>query len=266
MKAFYLSLIFVLGLAPQWEASAMGYHPPDYVALTQQQREKLAAAGFEKWVWLQSKCDDCEIAILSEKAQLHSKESQAFLLALRDRKAEIKQLYGVSDQEYNLLAQIAIGILGRESEFFTNTRYWAKEHLPGAVWIVKWFLSCQTGVAPDLDSRGPTQIKVVPQPIEETYGIRPETLYIPENAALATIGFLIESLTELKNRVEINDLDFVTPETYADYLPYIYFGGTKKLINHTATPDTNIYVRDMKKYMSWIEIYQRPREVIHPGQ
>jgi hypothetical protein len=97
---------------------------------------------------------------------------------------------------------------------------------------------------------------VVPEKIAKAYGIVPGNLKVPENAALATMGFLIEALQELKNRARKGQLEFITPDTYVDYLPYIYFGRAKALMNRTARPDQNSYVRDMKKYMGWVDLYE----------
>ena len=248
-----LALIVLLALFSGLWVSA-DPQPPINIA-----RATLQANGYTKWIWLESHCESCDIQIISDQPLLLSEPTQAFLHALSDNKFELMALYQasapVSDSEYNLLAQMCVGILGRESTFFTSRKYWAKENIPFLVPIAK-FLMGKSG--DPIDSRGPTQIKIVPKLIHETYGIVPQNLYVPENAAIATMGFLIESLDELKNRITLNHLKYINPSNYVDYLPYIYLGETRKLIAGSATPDTNIYVQDMKKYMGWIEIYERP--------
>lgn len=224
-----------------------------------QTHDDFIAQGYKPWAWTESNCQKCELVLHSSKAELQTQKVQAFIRALEASKFEILGLYHSSPQEYNLLAQMAVGILGRESQFFESRRYRFKESFPWAVSLVKTIQIYLDGSesAASANSRGPTQIKVVPQIIAETYQIEPENLYIPENAAKATIGFLIEALQELKQRARNNRWEFVTKKTYVDYLPYIYFGATHHLKNRTATPETNIYIQDMKKYMSWLETYER---------
>lgn len=220
-------------------------------------RQSLFQGGYKSWSWMQSDCMDCNIVFLSERPELHTPKVQAFIRALENSKSEIVAMYHSDPQEYNLLAQMAIGILGRESKFFESRRYRIKEDYPTLVSVVKAVQAYLNGRSASASSRGPTQIKVVPERIENRYGITPDNLWVPENAARATMGFLIEALAELKQRARNNKWDFVTPETYADYLPYIYFGAVGQLRNRTATPATNLYVREMKGYMGWLEMYER---------
>lgn len=216
------------------------------------------AADLRPWVWQQSSCANCGIVIQTKSPDLSSEKVQAFLRALESQKPRLIEIYGIHGQEYNLLAQMAVGILGRESRFFTSPRYFLKESAPAVVTLIKVIKIYLQGSTRDAspNSRGPTQIKNIPKRIVEAYGFSKEELGVPENAAVATMGFLIESLQELKRRVQVNHLDFVTPDTYIDYLPYLYFGSVRTLINRRANPAKNIYIRDMKIYMSWVEIYE----------
>ncbi len=152
---------------------------------------------------------------------------------------------------------MAVGILGRESRFYESPRYRFKEAFPWAVHVMKIMRAAATGAAVDLNSRGPTQIKIVPKRIASQYGVTVDNLHKPENAALATMGYLIEALTELKSRVKHQHLDYINESNYVDYLPYIYFGSTRRLINGDAHPQSNLYVSEMKKFMTWIELYER---------
>lgn len=229
-----------------------------------QLRQSLFLNGYKSWAWLESDCRDCNIVFLSERPELHTPKVQAFIRALENSKAEIVAMYQADPQEYNLLAQMAIGILGRESKFFESRRYRLKEDYPTLVSVVKAVQAYLNGRSPSASSRGPTQIKIVPELIENRYGVTPDNLWVPENAARATMGFLIEALAELKQRARNNRWEFVTPETYADYLPYIYFGAVGQLRNRTATPETNLYIREMKGYMGWLEMYERPGPHLAP--
>lgn len=227
----------------------------------EEQRAILVQNGYQRWEWMRSDCEDCEIYFLTAAPEMQTEKVQAFFHALSDKKPELQRIYQVSGPEYTLLATISIGILGRESKFWTSPRYILKESVPWLVHLVKLmraYLSGSSQVMPL--SRGPTQIKYIPKKIVEFYGVTPDTLHAPENAAVATMGFLIETLGELKRRIVINQLDYINESNYVDYLPYLYFGSRRKLITRQATPETNIYVREMKGYMSQVEVYERRPE------
>lgn len=238
---------------PQGEASSEYSKPTKIIAKSQ------IPNAYQEWHWLENDCYDCEILIVANQPSLQTKKVAQFIQALSEYKNELQQIYKIDGAEYTLLAHMSVGILGRESLFFTSTRYRIKEAMPWAVHLAKIIQIYLNGSnkSPSLNSRGPTQIKVVPGLVAERFSITPENLHIPENAAIATMAYLIEALTELKNRAVIHHLDFIKPSTYVDYLPYIYFGKTKSLLNHTATPWSNIYVQDMKRYMSYFDIYER---------
>lgn len=230
------------------------------------EHQELEANGYTRWQWLRSDCLDCDIILLPIRPEVQTEKVQLFTQALSAHKAGLQQLYQISGAEYNFLAHMSVGILGRESLFFKSQRYKLKEMLPWAVHlgkIIESYLLGNQGKVSN-NSRGPTQIKVVPEKVARHYGIRNDNLYLPENAAIATVAYLIEALRELKQRVVMNDLNFINAGNYVDYLPYIYFGGTKFLIQKNATPESNQYVRDMKRYMSWFELYERKPMVIVP--
>lgn len=230
-----------------------------FQALAQVTREDLLRQGYLPWEFGQSHCQTCEVAFVTVQPELQDWQVQAFIQALSAHKPDLQILYRIDGQEYNLLAHMAVGILGRESHFFHSRRYQVKEDFPWAVRTLKIMSAYLHGkkAGPSASSRGPTQIKVVPERVENFYHIQEEDLCIPENAALATMGFLIEALQELKQRVVQSHLTEINPSNYVDYLPYIYFGASRALVEKRATPEKNIYVRDMKKYMSWVEVYER---------
>lgn len=223
------------------------------------EQESLKNEDFTKWIWMHNTCDRCEIAIHTTNEELNTPQVLQFIEALSQYKSELQEIYKIDGPEYTLLAQMSVGILGRESHFFTSPRYQLKEALPWGVHlakIIQIFLSGKNSKV-SANSRGPTQIKIVPDQVARHFGINPENLCVPKNAAIATMGFLIESLEELKRHIQIHHLEFITEPLYPDYLPYIYFGRTQALLNHTAKPEHNSYVQEMKKYMSWVEIYER---------
>lgn len=207
--------------------------------------------GMSEWTWQQSQCQHCGIYFETDKAAELELDDRAlaFKKALQDEKQTILDLYQSDPQEYNLLAWMALGILGNESNFYTSGRYKIKEALPWMVTGAKIAKSKLTGGKVSSNSRGPTQIKNIPDLIESHYQITAEDLENPRYAAVTTVAFLIEALEELKQRKINNNLVQVEPATYVDFLPYIYFGKARSLVNRTATPEKNIYVQNMKKHM-----------------
>lgn len=262
LKSFWLAIFtaFYVTVLPLDSAQAQELSPKQ----VQQEKILLQSYGYQPWEWQKSNCSNCELYIQSLHPDLRTEKVQLFIQALSLHKSELQMLYKIHGAEYNLLAHMAVGILGRESEFFKSFRYQLKETAPGLVRLAKIlrYIFSDSNASLTDNSRGPTQIKIVPYAIARAYGIDADHLYIPDNAAIATMGFLIESLGELKRRVGKNKLDFVTPATYVDYLPYIYFGSTRALIKKTATPDKNLYVKDMKKYMQWVALYEREQNPV----
>lgn len=212
--------------------------------------------GFQKWSLNSSTCDACEIKIVPLNPYLLTNDVFRFLETLGQAKNELIQLYGIHGQEYNLLAQMAVGILGRETKFFESTKYRIKEKIPGLVSLSKSIVAFVKNKETNSNSRGPTQIKTIPKKIHDRYGFETDQLANPRNAALATMGFLINALQELKLQVRVKKLTYITQDKIVDYLPYIYFGSWKAIYNQTATPETNLYIKAMKKYMSWVQVYE----------
>ncbi len=227
--------------------------------------QKSQAFEFVPWVFGTSTCQDCAIEIEILQDEIKTEKVEAFIETLESEKFVLIDLYESDPQEYNLLAHMAVGILGRESEFFTSARYHVKESSQWLVTAIKtinnYLNGSENGVS--RNSRGPTQIKLVPGRIQDHYGYNEEDLADPRAAAVSTMGILIEGLRELKQRAKNNQWDFITPSTYDDYLPYIYFGGTRRIKDGSATPDKNIYVKEMKNYMSWVRIWEVPAPSNH---
>lgn len=273
------------------------------------------------WIWTKNNCQNCGISFqiigdLNSKEDMESKEkafstsaekviplqmvlkkaeadakarSIVFMQTLSNQKQNILNIYAneINSQEYNLLAHMAVGILGQESRFFSNWRYAAKMNVQwlitekkifnkisfendlreqnceaplGPFEVAKCLLRTEDAVVQPDDvapnSKGPTQIKKVPERIAIFYNIKEENLWNPKYAAVSTMGYLIEALKELRQRAYNNKWNFINDYTIVDYLPYLYFGGVKKLKNGSATPDKNIYVKNMKRFMGKVKVYE----------
>lgn len=220
--------------------------------------------NYSVWTPYSSLCQNCDIKFLAKTAELRRPEVQIFLNTIENKKSELLKLYKINGQEYNLLAKMAVGILGVESLFMKHSRYAFKESFPALITFLKDLEAKKAGLAEaSPSSRGPTQIKFIPEKISRLYQITPDNLKEPQNAAIATMAYLIEALSTLKRLKSKYNLDHIHFGNLTEYLPYLYFGGGKKLIRKTATPETNIYIKTMKKHIEKIELYEKNFE--HKG-
>ena len=230
-------------------------------SLNLQMSKALSAEGFYKWEFdLTHRCANCELKIFILDPKLKTKNVIGFIETLENKKTEIMELYGHFDSDYyNRLALMALGILGNESQFFKSKKYLLKENFPLLVTGAKLIRNFYTNKKMSANSQGPTQIKIIPTKIAEKYQLTMGSLHQPDSAALATMGFLIESFQELNNRHRMNQIATDWIEDFEYYLPYLYFGKTRALVDGTATPMSNMYVKSMRAHMKKFELYQRYR-------
>lgn len=180
-----------------------------------------------------------EITIKDESYQ--TTEALEFVDALEKHKEKLMQIYDLSNEDYDKMAAMAFGILGNESSFGRSGRYKIKEALPILVSLLKghYFDTSR-------NSRGLTQIKTIPQKIKKNYSIKKDELGEPEKSAIATMGFLAQSLPELRAKQHYHPA--INPENRLDYLHYIYMGKSHEITQATATPELNIYFRQIHEY------------------
>lgn len=205
-----------------------------------------------------------------------------FLNTLKEKKGELLNLYSLkgydgskpvflTNEDYNELVQIAYGIVRNES-FMGEINRNIKEYTPDlmlrlakyVVKNVKYALNKTKKENASWDavknlSNGLPQIKKVPNRVAVKYGIEASDLYDPEKAALATFGFLVQSLEELRNIEKNNpNLDSrINPMNRKDFLIYLYNStrsGLKKDAENPSTPETNIYIQNIKKSKELIVI------------
>ncbi len=228
------------------------------------------------------------LKIYIKDAAIDSQVTRAYVEALASEKGHLMSLYRLSNVEYNQLAAIAFGILGRETKFGTSIKYLWKETNQSEIWQFKLakkklrdsvkavetrdaskFFAWKTWkVAPN--SRGLTQIKAVPETIEQDYCINEENLNDPRMTAVATVGFLAESLKILKNRVRNRELMYINDANLFDYVLYVYFGSMRQLvnpildyktasiINEVATPARNLYIQTVRRHMQALALFELP--------
>lgn len=179
--------------------------------------------------------------------------SMRFVNALSREKARLMKLYNLDNDEYNELAKLAFGILGNESDYGRSFKYHVKESVPFVVALLKG-----NGLDTSRNSRGLTQMKRIPTLVAREYGISKSELGGPENAAIATMGFLADALVELKAKARHNQS--INSDNQYDYLHYIYMGKAREITEGTATPEKNIYLRQIRAAGEGLFILERKED------
>jgi hypothetical protein len=228
------------------------------------------------------------LRILIKDDKIQSELTQKYIDALSAEKPNLMAIYRLSDRDYNRLAAIAFGVLGRETKFGRSLKYFFKETHQREIFEAKLakkkFADYEAALrahdpakffAPKTwtvarNSRGLTQIKTLPAAIIRFYCFNENELNDPRVTAIATLGFLAESLKILKNRVRNQHLTYVTQENLFDYVLYVYFGSIKKLVNlvvdpdtgrvvnDAATPEQNVYVQTVRRSMRSLALFESP--------
>lgn len=219
----------------------------------------LTQLGYQKWQWKKSNCQNCDWMIIPSNPNVTNELTMRFINTLIGERNHITQLYKLNNQEYILLAKLAVAILGAESFFYNNQNYLIKEQLTPLRQFIKKLRSLVLNKAYNRPSRGPTQIKIIPKKIKEYYQVQDDQLYIPEFAAVTTIGYLIESLRELKLRIKNNNLHHVTPDNYIENLAYMYIGLTHVVVKNKKPATNNNYVTQVLRYFNWTLVYEKPQ-------
>lgn len=181
------------------------------------------------------------LKILPLQNSVVTKPVLEFKAALESEKKNLMRIYKLKNSTYNKLAAMALGIYGNESEFGTSFRLKLKENFQDLVVLGK-LIQGETNLT---TSRGGTQIKDLPEKITKFYPqIKPDTLIVPFNSAVATIGYLTQTFSMLLER---EDMKYINAANVFDYMPYVYSGQMRKLLSRSATVTDNLYVVGMKQ-------------------
>lgn len=186
---------------------------------------------------------------LEIKHNYKSKFVADYINTLEKEKSRLMQILKVDNDDYNILAGFAIGVLAPESDFGKNWKYLLKEFLPGAVSLAKG-----NGLDTSKNSRGPTQLKVIPDEIMEYYRINKTNLTDPENAAVATIAVSADFLKQLRN-LGVNHKS-ISEENIQNYLYYLYQGKRVQIKEALATPDDNLAIRKIMTVVKGLEFLE----------
>jgi hypothetical protein len=207
-----------------------------------------------------------QVVLLLKDDQYRTDITENFLSTLSSYKKKIMELYEVTNTEYNKLSMMAFAIMGRESSFGLGLRYNVKSSCNWCVRIARFMNEGTSNSLMGEVSKGLTQIKVVPDKITERFKITNDDLGNPKFAAIATLGFLIESMQELKKRIQSSKnseeftLHYITDNNMYDYIPYIYTGRIRKLYDTEKPPEPeNLnYNHELKEYLNLILILEAP--------
>lgn len=173
-----------------------------------------------------------------------------FISTVAREKNTLMGLMKLEDDEYNLLAQLAFGIMVPETNNGKSWKYHLKEKAPWLVALLKG-----NGLNADQNSRGPTQIKKIPQAVVDHYGFTKDELHNPRVAAITTVAFCAELLRDLRAIAHLH------PEIHEDnlhfYLYYLYQGRRQAIRDGSATPDRNINVRKIFQQIERFPLYRQ---------
>lgn len=170
----------------------------------------------------------------------------SFVNSIATNKRALQKRFNLSSDEYNRLAELAVGIAQQESKYGTSNRYKAKGNIPD------WMIKLAKGGGNPARSRGLTQIKINGdnQELRNIYaqlGINDESIEKPEVSATATMARLAYLYNnEIKGR-KFKGEGNADVDSY-DALLYKYMGRNEELKNKTATPKKNKYIQNVRKY------------------
>lgn len=211
---------------------------------------------------------------------------KAYAQTIVNNKKFVSELFGLSSDEYNRLAELALGIAEQESKFGTSKRYSLKQTTLGGL-----LAQAKNAILGTHRSRGMSQIKMEDDntTMQEYYsnqGIDEDSINNAEESAMATIGrlasiyrdevrgrkfvdfdgnnmsvedVLLYKWAGLGNRLNKTRLsDKEERELIKDYLLFRNKGHKrlKNYIKNRATPNTNKYLNNVKKYSRTFDMYE----------
>lgn len=213
-------------------------------------KRKALVAGKE----LQDYQSACEIDVfMNDIERSHKSVEKRFIQALAEHKSAIMQDLKWSNNHYNEMAILALGILEVENQNGDNWKYLLKEYINiGGVNLGQAFISWYKNRKKDdiqgeafYNSRGLTSIKQVEELLKDTpYNYITEDMLIePEAAAIATLYKLKEKEDVFLYRLWERHPN-LREDNWSDYL-YYYYWGSAEVVKGTATPYYNQKVRQI---------------------
>lgn len=192
---------------------------------------------------------------------------KAYASSIVNNKKALQQRFNLTSDEYNHLAELALGIAEQESKFGTSDRYKAKSLISDWMMDAAKYISRGNSGA---RSRGYTQIKNQSdneelRKIYEELGIDNDSINLADKSAIATIA----RLAYMYNN-EVRGRNFKTADgndlNPYHALMYKWLGKNNELKNKTATPSKNLYIRNVNNYSRNFDMYDiRTRDVYENG-
>lgn len=185
----------------------------------------------------------------------YNRNVSRYINTVSSGKEALQKKFKLSSDEYNRLAELAVGIAQQESKYGTSNRYNLKQQVPD------WMIDLLKGGGNHARSRGLTQIKLNGdnkelRSIYKQLGINEHTINAPEYSALATMSRLAYMYNnEVKGR-NFKGARGSNVDAY-DALLYKYMGRGSELKNRTATPYSNNYINNVKRYANNFGFYER---------
>lgn len=200
---------------------------------------------------------------------------KGYAQALVSNKKSLQKEFGLTSDEYNRFAEMALGIAAQETRFGMARSYKGKKAarslLGDAITdnvvnplgrAARQILNLQVPHnLTDAASRGYSQIKLegdndAMQKIYDTYGITGDNIDTPEMSAIATLARLAQMYnTEVRGRTFTGEGN-ATISPY-DALLYKWNGHNEELARHTATPNKNLYLRNVKGYANNFRMFEK---------
>lgn len=201
-----------------------------------------------------------EIAVNSDL----SEEGKNMAQALCDYKQKLCKDLKLDNDTYNELALLALGIAGQETNYgdplagsSKGTPYFLKEELTGLFNFLKEDIMGNNSY----NSRGLTQMKIAGYTDEtvkamfKKYDITPDNVKNGEKSALATMivlnSMLKNELPSLRTKMAENGV------STQDALLYCWNNKKNEIRNGTATPEKNIYIKNVRNFMNGFDLTQR---------
>jgi hypothetical protein len=257
----FMLLLTLFTFAAQAQNLIINNVPPGNAATTPSRARQILAAEQAKTEWLQlsdpgnyaysvakpytyevlranwGSASFAPVHFVARPPLVPNKSTQQFMDTLEFQKGKLMDYFGLSNQEYNKIALMALGILGNESEFFTNWRLFAKTFLPTpALNFVRVIL--QRGSMNTPRSHGGIQMKEMPESVREVFyaWARNEDLRRPDVAAVAAVIFLHNARLQILRMARNANNTRINATNIWDYVPYLYMGSGRKIANLLAIP------------------------------
>lgn len=185
----------------------------------------------------------------------HKENVKAHRDALMNHEEGLRQKFGLSSREFDMLARLSMAITEQETKFGDSLRYKVKRLVPDTVMETgRWLAGRHDGL-----SRGYGQVKYdirddKTKSIMKGYGVTPKNVEdSASNSAILTFGAMAEIYKRDIKGKSYYDKDGNRVDD-ATALRYFYNGRGGVLKRGEATPSENLYVNNTNRYLKKQEL------------